>query len=155
MLTRLDHEQIKLFLKSENFNSETKKEADGIIQKLLNEIDEKDKCIDSYKLRTEVHEFLHFVKEEEALIDMSYNKEITDLEEIKCIKLNTISLIEDGISLCSKLVSVDNAEIYAELLEKIEKSVFVLKEMSLPLIELIEKSEVCLEYHDQEIEMEF
>ena len=120
-------------------------------KKLLSEISEKDKVIDSYKLRTEIDEFLISVDNEEELIEMVYNDEITDLEDIKCIRLNAMSLIEDGMNLCSRLVSVDDADI----LENIEDSVFTLKSVSLPTIQLVEKRhEASLEYDDQEIEME-
>ena len=152
MLTNLDNNQIKSFMDSgKELDFETKEEACEIIQKLLSEISEKDKVIDSYKLRTEIDEFLISVDNEEELIEMVYNDEITDLEDIKCIRLNAMSLIEDGMNLCSRLVSVDDADI----LENIEDSVFTLKTVSLPTIQLVEKRhEASLEYDDQEIEME-
>lgn len=157
MLTNLDNNQIKSFMDSEKeLDFETKEEACEIIQKLLSEISEKDKVIDSYKLRTEINKFLISVDNEEELIEMAYNDEITDLEDIKCIRLNAMSLIEDGMNLCSKLVSVDDAEAYADILVNVEDSVFVLKTVSLPTIQLVEKGfETSLEYDDREIEMEF
>lgn len=156
MLTNLDNNQIRSFMDSEKeFDFETKEEACEIIQKLLSEISEKDKVIDSYKLRTEIDKFLISVDNEEKLIEMAYNDEITDLEDIKCIRLNAMSLIEDGMNLCSRLVSVDDAEAYADILVNVEDSVFALKTVSLPTIQLVEKGfETSLEYDDREIEME-
>lgn len=156
MLTNLDNSQIKSFMNSKkDLDFETKEEACEIIQKLLSEIDKKDKEIESYKLRVDAYEFLTSVDNEETLIEMTHNDEITDLKDIRCIRLNAMSLIEDGMSLCSRLVSVNDAEVYADLLENIEDSVFVLKTISLPTIQLAEKRyESSLEYDDREIEME-
>lgn len=52
MLTNLDNSQIKSFMDSKKeLDFDSKAEACEIIQKLINEINEKDKIIDSYKLR--------------------------------------------------------------------------------------------------------